>query len=289
MPTAIESAILDEWHVLVALEELVPGVVRRTALLDVTVCLRRGHGGEVMAWRGDASDDAGARLPVRQHYGYVWSTLGAPAHELFAIPESEEPDRRLIHAGSFGVRTSAPRAIENFLDMSHFPFVHTGYLGIEPHTAVEDYDVDLSMDQRELTARRCRFYQPQASLAAKQGIEVEYVYRVPHPYCSVLYKSCAVDASRSDVIAIFTSPLSAERTSASLFLAVLDRQHSESELRGWQQLIFAQDKPILENQRPRRLPLDPTAEVSVRADRSSVAYRRWLHERGVRYGTIPRP
>ena len=34
--------------------------------------------------------------------------------------------------------------MENFLDMAHFPYVHSGYLGIEPHTEVRDYDVDIT-------------------------------------------------------------------------------------------------------------------------------------------------
>ena len=70
-------------------------------------------------------------------------------------------------------------------------------------------------------------------------------------------------------------------------IVIVDDESTDVGLRHFQQMIFSQDKPILENQRPRRLPLDPAAETSVRADRSSVAYRRWLHERGVRYGTVP--
>jgi phenylpropionate dioxygenase-like ring-hydroxylating dioxygenase large terminal subunit len=283
----LESAVLDEWHVLCALTDLTPGTERATALLGVPIRLLRGADDAVTVWR-QAADPGGARmLPVCLRYGYVWSTLGVPAQELFAIPECAEPDRRLVHAGTFGVRTSAPRAIENFLDMAHFPYVHTGLLGAEPHTEVKDYEVAVSADQRELFARRCRFFQPLSSLAAKDGFEVEYVYRVPHPYCAILYKSCAPDASREDVIAIFARPHDEEYISASLFLAMIDTQSTDLQLRHWQQLIFSQDKPILENQRPLRLPLDPRSEVSVRADRASIGYRRWLRDRGVRYGTIP--
>ena len=297
MSSSLEPAVWNEWHVLCALTDLAHGEVNYTALLGEPIGILRRNDGEVLVWRsnGAAGRDPGREavgrqpLAVRQHCGYVWTTLGTPAHELFDVPEYSEPDRRIVHAGTFGVHVSAPRAVENFLDLAHFPFVHGGYLGVEPHTEVKDYDVAVSGDQREIIARRCRFYQPRASLAAKQGFEVEYVYRVPHPYCSILYKSCALDPTRNDVIAIFTRPLSEERVSASLFLAALDHEHTDLELRHYQQLIFGQDKPILENQRPRRLPLDPTAELSVRADRSSVAYRRWLHERGVRYGTIAQP
>jgi phenylpropionate dioxygenase-like ring-hydroxylating dioxygenase large terminal subunit len=50
-------------------------------------------------------------------------------------------------------------------------------------------------------------------------------------------------------------------------------------------LIFEQDVDIVESQRPVRLPLAPSDEVHQRADQMSLAYRRWLIERGVRYGT----
>ena len=53
------------------------------------------------------------------------------------------------------------------------------------------------------------------------------------------------------------------------------------------QLIFSQDKPILENQLPKRLPLDPRAEIPVRSDASSLACRRWLTAQGVTCGAIP--
>jgi phenylpropionate dioxygenase-like ring-hydroxylating dioxygenase large terminal subunit len=278
--------VLDEWHVLCALTDLAPGLTQSTQLLGVRIGILRTGDQQVMVWH-TAADTAQERvLPVRIQFGYVWSTLGAPAHELFTIPECSEPDRRLVHVGSFGVRSSAPRAIENFLDMAHFPYVHTGLLGAEPHTEVKDYEVAVSLDGREIVARHCRFFQPLSSLAAKEGFEVEYVYRVPHPYCAILYKSCAPDASRNDVIAIFTRPISEEYISASLFLAMIDTQSTDLQLRQWQQLIFSQDKPILENQRPLRLPLDPRTELSVRADRASIGYRRWLRDRDVRYGTL---
>ena len=45
--------------------------------------------------------------------------------------------------------------------------------------------------------------------------------------------------------------------------------------------------PILESQRPRPLPLDPTAELAQHADRTSSSYRRWLAGLGLTYGTIP--
>ena len=68
---------------------------------------------------------------------------------------------------------------------------------------------------------------------------------------------------------------------------MLDDEHEDKEIRNFQQSIFGQDKPILENQYPKRLPLDPRAETPIRADKSAVAYRRWLSCKGITYGVLP--
>ena len=56
--------------------------------------------------------------------------------------------------------------------------------------------------------------------------------------------------------------------------------------RAFNDLIFNQDKPTLESQRPQLLPIDPRQEVHQPADAGSLAYRKWLVERGIRYGTV---
>ena len=72
-----------------------------------------------------------------------------------------------------------------------------------------------------------------------------------------------------------------------MFLSVIDVESTDSEIKRFQQTIFAQDKPILENQHPKRLPLDPRFETPIRADHVAITYRRWLSELGVTYGVIP--
>ncbi|HEX7388746.1 MAG TPA: aromatic ring-hydroxylating dioxygenase subunit alpha, partial [Acidiphilium sp.] len=236
---------------------------------------------------GDRVDPArvGERLPARVAYGHVWTSLGTPA-ELFPIPEYAEPDRRMVNAGPFGVHVSAPRAIENFLDMAHFPYVHTDILGAEPHTEVKEYDVEVSAERDEIIASRCRFFQPKAAMASEDGSDVDYLYRIPHPFCSVLYKSSPADPGRLDVIALFLQPVDQDHVRAHMMLCLLDDVSEEKAIRYFQQTIFGQDKPILENQVPKRLPLDPRAETPIRADKVSIAYRRWLGGKGIGYGVI---
>jgi len=287
--------ILNLWHPLAAIAELPVGKVVDTVLLEERVSFALDAAGQAAAWRSRTDLAAGEAvelhrinesLPVKLAYGYVWASLGAPA-DIFPIPEFDEPDRRKLNAATMGVNISAPRAIENFLDMGHFPYVHTDILGAEPHTEVKEYDVEISTDRDEIVATRCRFFQPMASQVSRGGADVEYIYRVPHPYCSVLYKSSPTDEKRLDVIAIFIQPVDQEHIRAHMMLCVLDADSEDKVIKRFQQTIFGQDKPILENQFPKRLPLDPRAETPIRADKSAIAYRRWLSQKGVTYGVIP--
>lgn len=293
--TAIDPVTRDLWQVIAAIDETPPGVVQVTLLLDQHLAFTRDAALQPVVWRrngeqiGDVVDfDAiGERLPVIEGYGYIWTSFGNPPAELFPIPEYAEADRKNMSCGSIGLHVSAPRAVENFLDMGHFPYVHTDILGAEPHTEVKEYDVEVSEERDEVLATRCRFFQPRAALSATEGQEVEYVYRVPHPFCSVLYKSCPEDDTRRDVIAIFLQPMTEERCRAHLLQSMVDSVSTITELRRFQQTIFGQDKPILENQYPKRLPLDPRSETPIRADKSAIAYRRWLSQKGITYGVIP--
>ncbi|WP_108397026.1 aromatic ring-hydroxylating dioxygenase subunit alpha [Devosia submarina] len=293
--TTPDPLTLNSWQVIAALDELPPGLVERTILLDTPLAMTRDRDGLPVVWRrtdeetGDEIDPETIfdRLPVTTGYGFVWTSLGTPPTDLFPIPEYAEPDRVNMSCGSIGIHVSAPRAVENFLDMGHFPYVHTDILGAEPHTEVKEYDVEVSEERDEVLATRCRFFQPRAALSATDGMEVEYVYRVPHPYCSVLYKSSPEAPERRDVIAIFLQPVSEERCRAHLLQSMIDSTSTITELRRFQQTIFGQDKPILENQYPKRLPLDPRSETPIRADKSAIAYRRWLSQKGVNYGVIP--
>jgi phenylpropionate dioxygenase-like ring-hydroxylating dioxygenase large terminal subunit len=293
--TTPDALTLNSWQVIAALDEIPAGTVERTTLLDVPLALTRDNDGLPVVWRrtneetGDEIDPETIldRLPVTTGYGFIWTSLGTPAGELFPIPEYAEPDRVNMSCGSIGIHVSAPRAVENFLDMGHFPYVHTDILGAEPHTEVKEYDVEVSEERDEVLATRCRFFQPRAALSATDGMEVEYVYRVPHPYCSVLYKSSPEAPERRDVIAIFLQPVTQERCRAHLLQSMIDSTSTITELRRFQQTIFGQDKPILENQYPKRLPLDPRSETPIRADKSAIAYRRWLSQKGITYGVIP--
>ncbi len=223
---------------------------------------------------------------VAVKYGFVWVCLGTPQRPIVEFAECEEPGRLLASAGSVRVAVSGLRAVENFLDLSHLAFVHAGFLGEEPHTEIESYAVD-PLEGGGIIATGCRVYQPKASPVAAPGFDVDYIYAVLRPYIVVLYKANPVEQARKDMIALFVQPVTEESCIAHILTCYLPHEIDLPAVRRFQQFIFGQDRPILENQLPKRLPLAPRAEISVRADKSSAAYRRWLSESGVRFGAIP--
>ena len=277
-----DPVIRDQWHAVAGLDEIRRGALHTLLLDEPLSCWLDERG----AFRAETHSDGGNRpLEVRTDYGYLWTTLGEPEGGVFAVPEALEPDRRTLNALTVGIDVSAPRAVENFLDMAHFPYVHQGVLGDEPHTEVAEYRVEER--DGEIWAFDCVFYQPRASAASSRAMLAEYVFRVPHPYSAMLYKSSPADAERMDAIGIFIHPLTQTRIRAHLFISVLDDVSTDGQIRRFQQGVIAQDKPILENQSPKLLPLDPRAETPIRADRTAIAYRRWLSRLGVTYGVIP--
>ena len=138
-----------------------------------------------------------------------------------------------------------------------------------------------------IIATGCKVYQPKASPIATEGFDVDYIYRALRPYVVVLYKANPVERARKDLIALFLQPVSEESCIAHILTCYLRHDIEPSSLRRFQQLIFGQDRPILENQLPKRLPLDVRTEISVRADGSSAAYRRCWLPPVCAYGAIP--
>ncbi|MEY8120771.1 MULTISPECIES: aromatic ring-hydroxylating dioxygenase subunit alpha [unclassified Falsihalocynthiibacter] len=251
---------------------------RDTLLLDEAITLGRDGSSY---WVRDAS---GKSLPTVVRYGHLWTSLGQPDRDLFTIPEAEAPGRRLVDCGSIKVKCSPLRAVENFLDIAHFPFVHTDVLGAEPHTEVARYDVEIREDVDEVWATRVKFYQPQAAQSADGGITTDYMYRVAAPTVAVLYKTCPPRPGEWDVITLFVQPLNEEWCEVWPWMALYDDTTLHAELVSFQQMIFMQDRSILENQIPRKLPLDPGMEAPTQADMTSIAYRRWLKKIGYTYG-----
>jgi phenylpropionate dioxygenase-like ring-hydroxylating dioxygenase large terminal subunit len=220
-----------------------------------------------------------AAWQVALAHGLVWLARD-PLHP--SPPAVAGVPERCVVCGPYVVETSAPRVVENFLDTSHFAFVHEGWLGDAAHAEVPSYAVKATPDGRPLIPHY-RAWQPRASASSDQGAWVDYRYEVLGPFAALLVKQPA-DGGVADAYAAFACPLDEERTRAWFLQYTTDRTTPDAGLQQFQDVIFGQDRPVLESQRPKRLPLG-AGEVHSAADRLSSAYRRWLREQGIGFGT----
>ena len=219
-------------------------------------------------------------------HGLVWVRIAPGSAAL--PPFVAEGDLRLrkLNCGPYDVAASAPRIIENFLDMSHFGFVHEGWLGSRDVPAIDDYRVEAT--PTGLLATGCKAWQPQSNLHSTAPAQVEYTYEVTAPYAAVLTKvpeagTTAVDGWRES-IALFICPITPVRSRVWFRLAVADFDSPDEKLQAFQHTIFTQDQPVLESQTPQCLPLDLRAELHTAADKASSAYRRFLRQSGITFG-----
>jgi phenylpropionate dioxygenase-like ring-hydroxylating dioxygenase large terminal subunit len=287
MTKTTDPVALREWTVIGRDADTLPGTTMRTRLLGQAITCTRDIDGTLHAQETDAHGAPAATVNVRERYGHVWATFSDTPRPMIEIPEFDDPARRRLLWGGVMVRTCPQRLIENFLDMGHFAYVHTDLLGSEPHTEIETYKVETRQDVAEIWATECRVYQPKASKAAAEGRDVEYIYRTSGPFVVVLYKT-AEQPGTFDNMGMLVQPMDEDHCRVFGYTLLLEQESPLVDALHFQQTIFLQDRLILEQQMPRKIPLHDTSEIPTRADAAAMAYRRWLREVGMQFGIQPK-
>jgi phenylpropionate dioxygenase-like ring-hydroxylating dioxygenase large terminal subunit len=210
----------------------------------------------------------------------VWVSPGEPKGDPPGFPEWDDPTYRNVACGPYTVDASGPRLIENFLDVAHFPFVHEGLLGDQSRTEIADYDV--TTDENGITAHDIRVFQPNPD-GTGIGKDVSYTYKVLRPLTAYFVKN--TQGPRFSIIFMVT-PADAVQSVGWMWVNMnYGHDMPDSEVSGFQDAVFEQDRPIVQSQRPELLPLDLQAELHLRSDRTAIAYRKWLNELGLTFGT----
>jgi len=216
---------------------------------------------------------------AKERYGLVWVCLGEPGNDVPEIPEFKNPEDTTIFCGPYLYKASGPRAIENFLDVAHFPFVHEGLLGDRKHAEIADYEPVIEPDG--VTAKSISVWQPDPDGTGHSAV-VTYTYRVLRPLTAYLTKES--DENHYNLLMTVT-PVDEVDSIAWMLIATNYGHDKVEQLRHFQDKIVSQDIPVVESQRPELLPLDLQAELHLRSDRMSIAYRKWLSEIGLTFGT----
>lgn len=214
-------------------------------------------------------------------YGFVWVNLNNNDPDFFDFPEFHDSNFRNVLWGPQSVEANPPRIVENFLDVSHLAFVHEGYLGVQEKPEINDYKVHT--ENGRIYTDDIVIYQPDPD---GTGIakNVLYTYEVLRP-TTVRFTKHEPDNGTKMTILLTILPIEECKSIAYGILSFdYETGQTDEEIVEFQNMIFSQDKPIVENQKPEELPLDLQMELSLKFDRLSIAYRQYLKKLGVTLG-----
>lgn len=239
-----------------------------------------------------------AAAGVAERHGMVFlrpmtpdaATVGADAlGALSELPDVEEAHDPAFMAGDLPVlRASASAGLlaDNFLDMAHFPFVHAATFGAgEPVVApmtVEREAEDLR-GRWSFTAVSEHPFLNREDPGVAAGIRAleqqrRVTYRVHAPFHLVL-RLDFLDSGGSNVIGFFLQPETDDRCRifSTIWRDDLDHDHPRMQSAvDFEVKVIEEDLAVQEAYDVRFLPLDPTAEVHTRADRTTLELRRML-------------
>ena len=216
---------------------------------------------------------------VEERYGLVWVCPGTPVAEIPTIAADDDPGYRRINSGVERWAASATRMTDNFLDIAHFPHVHVGTLGIREHQVVQT--IELGQLDADFFGYGYEVEVDNGQGAAASGQQDDTVIRrmttgfhLPFTVRSTIHYETQLD----HLILLCSTPID---DVTSYFTFVIWRNDDFSvpaeDVIALDRAIGAEDKAMLERI-PGVLPLEPTATVSVQADKASVEWRRRFSE-----------
>ena len=211
-------------------------------------------------------------------YDMVWVCLGEPDYKIPVFEEWDDESYRKILCGAYEFEATGPRMVENFLDVGHFPFVHENILGTQERPEIPEYNV--ITDDEGITASDIRVFQPNPD-GSHIPNWVTYTYKVYRPLVAYFRK----EAEEKFAILLMVTPIEEVKSLMWMWMVMTHGDGTDETLRAFQHEIAMQDLPIVQSQRPELLPLDLQAELHLRSDKTAIAYRRWLNELGLTFGT----
>jgi vanillate O-demethylase monooxygenase subunit len=220
-----------------------------------------------------------------ERYGFTWVALEKPRWPLPDVPELEDDAWAIVLCGPYTWACDASRQVENFTDFGHFPFVHPGLLGDPERPVVPSHKVETDGHH----VLRYDIVRPEAMAnddfpvfgnEVVEAPERRSRYELHLPYTIVLRLGWGGQAGM--VYFFACRPEGPERTTG--FLAIArnyNLEQPDTVLQEFEDVIFAQDRRIVESQRPERVPFDLADELHLTFDAVAVAYRRAMRNAGL--------
>jgi phenylpropionate dioxygenase-like ring-hydroxylating dioxygenase large terminal subunit len=217
---------------------------------------------------------------VTERFGLVWLAPKEPRAELPDMPEWDDPAFGKIQIGPVRWTVDAALATDNFLDVSHFPFVHRGTFGDPDDALVPEFELErdglsFTYGYRHLAVNPEEFQELHDTKAADQERVMRYQFIPPF---TVLGGARYLETGTAEVVLVVASP---ERMGSTRIYSVLlgnEVTGDPEASREYEEKILREDQDMLERFTLDGLPLDPAAQFHSRADRMTVEYRRVLQE-----------
>jgi phenylpropionate dioxygenase-like ring-hydroxylating dioxygenase large terminal subunit len=222
---------------------------------------------------------------VQERWGLIWLAPQRPLVELFDDPDAE--DETYVGAWLPPSTTNVPAGVvaDNFLDVAHFPFVHTGTFGAGEEKVVEAYEVIQEPDGARSIQEQWFDNPADPGVAAgirpvRQRRRATYVFRAPF---QLMLRLEELDAGAVKTILFFAQPET--RTSTRIYTKMLLYGIGGVERPGpdvvanevaFEEAVLAEDLALQAKMTLTALPLRLRDELHVRADRFGVALRREL-------------
>ena len=227
---------------------------------------------------------------VAERNGMVFLAPEAPITDLLDVPEAVDPGFTHGALEPIRARVGAGLMIDNFLDMAHFPFVHAATIGTREAETFE-FAVDREGLGMRVHAQHPFPHREDPGVAAGirpliQTRALEYRYRAPFSIC---LRIDYIEAGGTNVLDFYVQP---EDDDQCLIYTTVHRDdlegdpHGMAEAVAFERKIIDEDLALQERYVDRRLPLDLTAEVHVKADRMTIEMRRILGDFVARAGDL---
>ena len=222
----------------------------------------------------------------QERYGLIWVALKEPIYPLPEVPEIESSEWKLVLTGPFSWNTDASRQVENFTDFGHFPWVHPDLLGDKNRLTVPDHTVTREGHILYYTINR-----PEAANSKEfpifgnkksVGPERHSRYELHLPYTIVLRLNWGEEKG---MVYFFVSQPESQNTCRGhcIIGRNYDFEQPDSTLQNFENVIFGQDKRIIESQRPQKVPFDLTEELHLNFDTVAINYRLGMKALGLDY------
>jgi phenylpropionate dioxygenase-like ring-hydroxylating dioxygenase large terminal subunit len=218
-----------------------------------------------------------ARYHCVEKYGLIFVSLEEPCRPIVDFPELNAREYRAFFFGRHHWHTSAARMIENFMDISHFPWVHPGTLGDRTKAVMPDIEVQHGDGELYFEVQSEGRSRTNPKLVTTDRV----TYRIVLPF--TIYNERITPAGERLVIFFIASPVSDNEIDRYMFLARnYGLDESDEKFRKFSFEVAEQDRVVVESQRPEALPLDLSEELHLRGpDNCAVVYRRMLRELGI--------